>query len=342
MTFPNKDELLGLVKKLSAAKVMVVGDIILDRYIWGNVERISPEAPVPVVEVSQTEDRLGGAGNVVRNLRSLGAQVGICGFIGNDAEGTIVRRLVTSEGVDTDGLVVDGGKPTTLKTRVIAHNQQVVRIDREKRMAAPSGINEVLAAIVENRFDSYGALVVSDYGKGAISKEVLAKVERGAESGRLSLKKHPVFVDPHPVNYSEYRKIGVAKPNRREAEIASGVQIRSVDDGFKAARILIDRWGAELMVVTLGEDGMIVQPAGDLPGVHLETTAREVFDVSGAGDTVTAVFTAALAVGASPTAAGLLANLAAGIVVSEVGTVAVAVDRLEKAINDYSVPVNRK
>jgi len=180
-------------------------------------------------------------------------------------------------------------------------------------------------------------VVLSDYGKGVVSGALLGALHKAGEQGRLGLAKRPLFVDPHPRNYDNYRFMSVAKPNRKEAEIASGRPIGGVDDAFKAAEVLMKRWNSEIMVVTLGEDGMIVQQSGGKGGVHLETMAREVFDVSGAGDTVTALFCAALATGASPIVAGVLANIAAGIVVSEVGTVAVDIERLRSEVSRFGV-----
>jgi D-beta-D-heptose 7-phosphate kinase/D-beta-D-heptose 1-phosphate adenosyltransferase len=179
------------------------------------------------------------------------------------------------------------------------------------------------------------AVVLSDYGKGAVCSEVLDALQRASADHRLELAARPLFVDPHPRNYNNYRSMSVAKPNRKEAEIASGHPIRSIEDAYAAADLLMQKWNSEMMVITLGEDGMVVKQAGEPRGVHLETMAKEVFDVSGAGDTVTALFCSALAVGSSPTTAGVLANIAAGIVVSEIGTVAVDIQRLRAEIERW-------
>jgi D-beta-D-heptose 7-phosphate kinase/D-beta-D-heptose 1-phosphate adenosyltransferase len=336
MTLSNSDELLGTLDRIASIPVLVVGDMMLDRYIWGRVDRISPEAPVPVVEVVRSEDRLGGAGNVVRNLCRIGAKVSVCGLIGDDDEGQQLLSLLAEIGAEKDGVLVDRSRPTTLKTRVIAQNQQMVRIDREKTSGESAALSEGVAGVLDAHIDANRAVIVSDYGKGAISEAVLRRLDEAWKLGRLGLASRPLFVDPHPRNYSAYRRMSVAKPNRKEAEIASGVSIKSVADAFHAADVLMKRWNAELMVITLGEDGMIVQQAGMADGIHLETTAVEVFDVSGAGDTVTALFSAALAVGATPAVAGTLANIAAGIVVSEVGTVAIDCERLRAEISRLS------
>jgi rfaE bifunctional protein kinase chain/domain len=335
MVLVKKEQLLATLDKIVNTPILVVGDLILDRYVWGKVDRISPEAPVPVVEVVRTEDRLGGAGNVVRNLATIGAKPTVCGLIGEDEDGQRLRDLFSEIGADQSGLVVDTSRPTILKTRVIAHTQQIVRIDREKKGAESPEATKRMISALEGSLDKNRAVVLSDYGKGAVSLPVLDLLHRASTDHRLELHGRPLFVDPHPKNYGNYHAMSVAKPNRKEAEIASGKSISSVADAFAAADILMKRWNSEMMVVTLGEDGMIVKQAGEEKGVHLETMAQEVFDVSGAGDTVTALFCAALAVGSSPTTAGVLANIAAGIVVSEVGTVAVDIDRLRSHVTRW-------
>ncbi len=329
----TKQELLTVFEKLSSAHVMVVGDIILDRYIWGRCERISPEAPVPVVEVGRAEDRLGGAGNVVNNLRALGVQVSLCGFIGEDEEGHMVMKLLGDLGVQHDGVMVDRSRPTSVKTRVIAQSQQIVRIDREKKTEPGPVLREALAAVVDANIDSCQALIVSDYAKGTVSEQLCRKLYEAKKKGRVGLSSVPYVVDPHPENYDLYRGITMAKPNRKEAEAGSGIRVSGREDAVKAAAVLRERWEAEMMMITLGDGGLVILPPGSSEGVFLDTVAKEVFDVSGAGDTVTALFTAAMAVGASCIVAGDLANIGAGIVVSEVGTVAVDPARLIVDIN---------
>jgi rfaE bifunctional protein kinase chain/domain len=331
----KKEQLLATLDKIVSTPILVVGDLILDRYIWGRVDRISPEAPVPVVEVIKTEGRLGGAGNVVRNLATIGAKPTVCGLIGDDEDGRDLMALFKEIGANTDGVVVDTSRPTTVKTRVIAATQQIVRIDREKKVAESHAASERMVAAINKALEGSRAVILSDYGKGAVCSEVLDTLQRASADHRLELGARPLFVDPHPRNYNNYRSMSVAKPNRKEAEIASGCTISSVQDAYAAADVLMKKWNSEMMVITLGEDGMIVKQAGESKGVHLETMAQEVFDVSGAGDTVTALFCSALAVGASPTTAGVLANIGAGIVVSEVGTVAVDLERLRAQISKW-------
>lgn len=331
----KKEQLLATLDRIISTPILVVGDLILDRYIWGKVDRISPEAPVPVVEVLKTEGRLGGAGNVVRNLATIGAKPTVCGLIGDDEDGRDLMSLFKEIGANTTGVVVDQSRPTTVKTRVIAATQQIVRIDREKKVAESHEASQKMVAAISKALEGNKAVILSDYGKGAVCSDVLDTLQRASAAHQLELGARPLFVDPHPRNYNNYRAMSVAKPNRKEAEIASGCTIASVQDAYAAADILMRKWNSEMMVITLGEDGMIVKQAGEPKGVHLETMAQEVFDVSGAGDTVTALFCSALAVGASPTTAGVLANIAAGIVVSEVGTVAVDPERLRAQVSKW-------
>lgn len=332
----SRQSLLSALESIVDTEIAVVGDIMLDRYIFGSVDRISPEAPVPVVHVKKVEDRLGGAGNVVRNLCNLGAKVSLFGIVGHDPEGERVKVILDKHKVDTTGLLVDGDRPTTLKTRVIAQRQQVVRIDREEvkkeQTASSTKLNERLANLVRDSISRARAVIVSDYGKGAISDVLLTRLEEARQSGKIGIGKVPLVVDPHPTHYSIYKGMSVGKPNRREAEIASGIAIDGRESATSAAHVLLKRWNAEMMLVSLGESGLVIAQASGAPDIFLETVAQEVSDVSGAGDTVTAVFAAALAAGNEPSVAGELANLAAGVVVSEVGTVPVDIAKLKLEI----------
>lgn len=324
--------LLETLDKIVSTPILVTGDLMLDRYLWGRVDRISPEAPVPVVEVRRTEDRLGGAANMVRNLVALGVQVRVAGVVGADDEGTTIRDQLTASGARCDLVLVDPSRPTVLKTRVVAQTQQIVRIDRESRLEAPPEITARLAAQLDSAIADSKAVVVSDYGKGTVTAGILAVLHSAVQRGELRLGRRPLVVDPHPRNFSAYKAMTVVKPNRKEAEAAAGRLITSTRDAFLVAEILAQRWGSEMVVITMGEDGMVVKMADTTEGIHLKTTAKEVLDVSGAGDTVTAVFAAALAVGSSATVAGILSNLAAGLVVSEAGTAAVRAERLRAEV----------
>ncbi|MDZ4786464.1 MAG: PfkB family carbohydrate kinase [bacterium] len=326
-----KEELLSALDKISGISVLVVGDLILDRYIWGAVDRISPEAPVPIVNVMRTEDRSGGAGNVVNNLVNLGVRVQISGFIGDDTEGKILSSIFDSQKVNREGIIKLESRPTSLKTRVIAQRQQIVRIDREQTSSPGNALCEGLAAVVTAQLDSVNAVIVSDYGKGSISEPVLMKLSNARKNGILNISKKPLVLDPHPKNYSIYNGFSVVKPNRKEAEAASGITISNEVTAIKAADIIRKKWNVDLVIITMGEDGLLLSPASG-KSVLLETEALEVFDVSGAGDTVTAVYTAAVASGSSTEIAGHLANLAAGVVVAEVGTVPITLEGLKNHI----------
>ena len=333
-TLPSKKELLETLEKIPGCSILVVGDLMLDRYIWGKVDRISPEAPVPVVEVKSIEDRLGGAGNVVRNLCNLGVKVTVCGYVGDDDEGATVLKLLRESNVDKDGVIIDREHPTSLKTRVVAHPQQIVRIDREDKSPRSAPLQSAFASLIESHFtdNNVSGVIVSDYAKGAISPIIMNKFSENAQKGILGRKAIPLVIDPHPSNYNLYKNITIAKPNRKEAEAASGMKITDHVSALEAAQIIMEKWNSELMMITLGEGGMVIAEKGVSGGVCLDTFAQEVFDVSGAGDTVTSVFTAALAVGASVAVAGQLSNVAAGYVVSEVGTVAIDLARLKSEV----------
>ncbi len=331
-----KEELINALERINNSSILVVGDLILDRYIWGDVERISPEAPVPVVKVRKIEDRSGGAGNVVSNLINLGVNVRVSGFVGDDTEGKVLSGIFDSQKVNREGIIKLENKPTCLKTRVIAQRQQIVRIDREDPKPPGKALCEGLGAVIEEQLESVDAVIVSDYGKGSIAESVLKRIQTARAAGKLSMKKRPLVLDPHPENYDLYRGFDVVKPNRKEAEVASGVTIKDKDSAIKAAETIRQRWNAELVIITLGEDGILLSPSDGDP-VVLGTQALEVFDVSGAGDTVTAVFTAAMATGSSHVIAGHLANLAAGVVVGEVGTVPITV----KALKDYILKMHK-
>lgn len=333
----NKDlslsgnSLSKIVDDISKVKVLVVGDLILDRYIWGGVERISPEAPVPVVNVRKIEDRMGGAGNVVANLTSLGAEVSVCGYIGDDEEGKTLLKMFEEQGVNREGVVIDPMRPTTLKTRVIAQAQQVVRVDRELSDPPGEAVCEGLAAVFDVHLEKADVVIVSDYGKGTVSKALLRKVTSAINEGRLSHEGRRVILDPHPKNHQFYSHFSVVKPNRKEAEAASGISITDDESALSAAASLKDKWKCGCVLITMAEKGALVYIDKE-NNAFIGTEALEVFDVSGAGDTVTAVFSAALAAGADYFEAANLANIAAGIVVSEVGTVPVDVDELRKRL----------
>lgn len=319
------EAIFELLERLRDVRVMVVGDIILDRYIWGTSERLSPEAPVPVVDVQRIEDRLGGAANVARNLRGLGVHCELCGLVGDDAEGRTVVQLLEQAGIHHEGVLIERNRPTTFKTRVMVGMYQMVRVDREDASSREQAMQRGLTAVMQAQMAGCQALIVSDYGKGAISPHLIAGSVEASGTPRGMI---PVIVDPNKVNFSTYRGITIAKPNRREAEAATGMVITDRRTAFEAAWKLREQWQASMMMITLSELGLVLVGPEEGEELHLPTEARDVFDVSGAGDSVTSVFAAFLAAGASPMVAGMIANIAAGIVVSELGTVAITSERL--------------
>ncbi len=310
----------------SDLKVLVAGDFMLDEYLWGRVERISPEAPVAVVEVERETRTLGGAGNVVNNLVALGARVEVLGLVGDDHPGQLLRAEMDRLGVDTAGLLTDRGRRTSRKTRVLAGAQQVVRIDRESR--TPAGAEALAAAgrFLEERLPQLHAIVLSDYAKGALTPPLLREVIRRGRARGL-----PVVVDPKGPDYSGYAGATLITPNRREAEAAAGQSLARWDDLLQAGARLRHDLSLDHLLITLGPEGMLLFPGEGRP-VHLPTRAREVFDVSGAGDTVAAVMALGLARWCDPRRAAALANLAAGVVVGKVGTAPVFRAELEREL----------
>jgi rfaE bifunctional protein kinase chain/domain len=334
---PSIRVLLETLEKFSKMRVLVIGDVIIDRYIWGAVNRISPEAPVPIVSVHRTQDSLGGAANALRNLRNLGAHVTLCGVVGADKESEVVFQLLGDVGVQKDSLLVDPKTPTIVKTRIMAasqhhHSQQLVRVDREDPKSQTPGLRDTLAEYIRAQIDQHDLVIVSDYGKGTVVPKILTILAEARKENRLGLNSRPYVVDPHPLNTPYYDGITTGTPNRHEAEASSGVPIRDIPSAYAAARVLRKLWKSEMMAVTLGEEGLVIVGPSEDDAVHLETTAKEVYDVSGAGDCVTALIGLSLAAGASPSVAGQLANLAAGIVISEMGTVAIDHEKLVQRI----------
>jgi len=323
-------ELLAGLEKLQNVTITVVGDIILDRYLWGSVERISQEAPVPVLDVTRKEDRLGGAANVARNLSALGLRVELCGLVGNDLDAEIVTELCKKSSIGTSTLLTDPARPTTVKTRVMASRQQVVRIDSEKKLRISGELENEFIKKIDSSLSKTQGLVISDYGKGVISQALMNTIADKQKSNIVSLAKLPLVLDPHPINYPIYKAVGVIKPNRKEAELASGIEIHNTDDAIEAAKMIAKRWQTSLVIITLGDGGMLLYDDTTMQAKHFHTLAQDVFDVSGAGDTVTALLSAGLSAKLNPALACALANIAARVAVSQVGTVAVSKERIRE------------
>ncbi len=320
------EHLLRCVDRLSRPSVLVLGDVILDNYIWGQVERICPEAPVPVVEVTRDSSMLGGAGNVVRNLRTLGARVLLCGVMGEDASALEIKKHLGDIDVSSEGLIVEPHRATSKKTRIVAGHQQVVRFDRESKAAIPPKTTQEILCYVKEQWHHLDAVIISDYGKGVIHPFLLEEV-------RKLHQKNPklVAVDPKERNMEFYRGFSLITPNKKEASFAAQKSIETFEDLKEAGRKIIHRLQCENLVVTLGAEGMaLFKKEGAF--LRVPTFAKEVFDVSGAGDTVVSVLTLALSSGASLNEAVVLANTAAGIVVGKLGTATVTASEIKKYI----------
>jgi D-glycero-beta-D-manno-heptose-7-phosphate kinase len=303
-------------------KVLVVGDLILDEFIWGEVSRISPEAPVPVVWVKKESFMPGGASNVANNLRSLGASVYSVGVIGDDERGAILKGELEQKGIDTAGIITDESRPTTLKTRVVACRQQVVRIDKERIDGISAPIMSKMASYVVAMVKSVDAVIIEDYGKGVIAPALLARIVPAAKhAGRI------ISVDPKEEHFRYYRGISVITPNHHEAAKAVGFEIKDDATLKKAGVALLKKIGCRIALITLGENGMAVFQKNK-PMKHIPTVAQEVFDVSGAGDTVISSYTLSLAAGADPVQSARIANCAAGIVVGKIGITVVTPEEL--------------
>jgi len=316
------NKLKELIKNFKDAKVLVVGDLILDEFMWGEVSRISPEAPVPVVWVKNESFMPGGASNVANNIRSLGAGVYLVGVIGDDDRGAILKGELEQKGINTDGVFVDPSRPTTLKTRVVAHHQQVVRIDKEKIDHIGGNMISKIIAYIENIMKDIDAVIIEDYGKGVITPSLLSKIVPAAKASRKI-----IAVDPKEEHFKYYRGISVITPNNHEAAKAVGFEIKDETTLKKAGQVLLDKIKCKIALITLGENGMAVFQKGK-PMTHIPTVAQEVFDVSGAGDTVIASYTLSLASGLDPIQSAYIANYAAGIVVGKVGIAVVTPEEL--------------
>jgi len=314
MNFLEIEQLLQSLPKL---KFLVAGDLILDKYVWGSAERISPEAPIPVVIVTREEFRLGGAGNVVNNLLALGCGVQIASVIGDDDSGDVLKQCLVGQGVSTAGVQRAPERTTTCKTRILANNQQMVRLDQESCVAIDPLQEDQLLSFVESTIGSVDVVLLSDYLKGVLTDRVLAEIIR--LSKKVSC---PVLVDPKGENFSRYKGASLLTPNQKEAELAAGIKIHSPESLLAVGSYLQYELELESLLITRGSYGMSL--FSEDPPEHFAADARAVYDVSGAGDTVISLCAAGLAKGLSFSATAELANLAAGIVVGKVGTATVS------------------
>jgi len=317
-----------LTRRLRERFVVVLGDVMLDEFVWGEVTRISPEAPVPVVNIQRESIHLGGAANVVANLLALGARAAVVGVVGDDRAGENLRRELQNAGAQQadQTLVIDKSRPTTIKTRIIAHNQLVVRADRERRTPVAAETEDRIIHALKNLLADAHAFVVSDYDKGAVTTRVLAEVLPLARERGI-----PVLIDPKIRNFDAYRPATLVTPNHHEALRLTNTEEDTNEGLEQAARMIRARLGCDAVLITRGERGMMLLESNGAP-VQVETVAREVYDVTGAGDTVIATLACALSTGATMLDAATLANHAAGIVVGKVGT---ATASTEELINSF-------
>lgn len=316
----------NLVAALAGQRVLIVGDVILDEYLWGDVRRISPEAPVPVVEIRSRSVVPGGAANAAANVVSLGGKALLGGVVGRDQSAEQLKTALGRQGVDTGGLVSDAERLTTTKTRLIAHGQQVVRMDSEQRIPLPPPVEETLLRWVDSRLPEADACILSDYGKGVVSNRMAERLIRGARQ----LGK-PVIVDPKGTNYTKYRGATVVKPNIHEVQQVLKEEIEDDNGLLEASRRLVGLLEGAAVLITRGSEGMSLFREGCAP-LHIATVARRVFDVTGAGDTVVSTLAVALAAGSALEQAVHLANLTAGIVVGKRGTATVTLEELREGV----------
>jgi rfaE bifunctional protein kinase chain/domain len=323
----HRKDLLEIIEKQKGKRILVIGDLMLDRFITGKVSRISPEAPVPIVNVESEENKLGGAGNVVQNIKALGGEPILISVVGEDTEAETVKRILKNQQISSEGIISIPDRPTIIKTRIIADRQQVVRLDYEKDHPLNGNETKRITSEIARFLDNVDAVIVSDYNKGLITADLMAFTTSKLPKDKI------ISVDPKPSNYRNYKNVSVLTPNLKETSEMSVMRIESDSDLIEAARHIFKELNCKSLLVTLGARGMAVfeNPDGE---VHkLETRAHEVYDVTGAGDTVIAAFTLAMSAGAPMFQAAELANYAAGIVVGKLGTATASIQELGHYIN---------
>ena len=314
-----------IIRGFKDKNILVIGDIILDHYIWGRVSRISPEAPVPVVEVTRESFLLGGAANVANNIVSLGGRASVIGINGQDIAGEALMNILRDKGVNCDGIFTEN-RPTTVKTRVIAHNQQVVRFDREDKKYVDGKILKGILGYINSVLFHYDAVIVSDYQKGMISEELISDIVKKAKPKEMF-----IAVDRKVGHFDFYKGVSLITPNVMEASSGSNIEIRDDKTLLKAGRSLLKKLSCKAVLITRGEQGMSLFEKNKV--THIPTVARKVYDVTGAGDTVISAFTLASASGANMEEAAVIANHAAGLVVAEVGTAVATPEQLLKSFD---------
>jgi D-beta-D-heptose 7-phosphate kinase/D-beta-D-heptose 1-phosphate adenosyltransferase len=325
----NFDRLEQILERAASRRITVIGDLMLDEFVWGKVGRISPEAPVPIVEVTGESLYPGGAANVARNLREFVDRVAVIGMLGQDRSGRQLRELLADQNIDTSSAIEEESFRTIVKTRIIALHQQVVRVDREKILTPSSAQIAMAVAAVRDSLKETDAIIFEDYGKGFVTTELVTQIACDAAAARKI-----VAADPNPRHFVDWRGVTVIKPNRAEAFLAAGIPWRDADEAptedtdlERVGEALLKQWETQYVLITLGEHGMMLFQQNEAPH-YIRTKARQVFDVSGAGDTAIALFTLGLVCGASAIEAAEIANYGSAVVVSKLGTATVTRDEL--------------
>lgn len=321
----EKQELLEKLKRVQTASVLCIGDVMMDRFVYGAVDRISPEAPIPVLRVEREKHMLGGSGNVVANMAALGVKATLIAAVGDDGAATDIRKNLEALNI-ASALEIDAARGTTVKSRFVCGTQQMLRVDREKTEEISKDVEDKIIACAEKIIPTVGAVVLSDYKKGLLTDRVISSVIALAKK-----QGKPVIVDPKGADFTRYKGASVITPNRKELETATGMKAGSDDDVRAAAMKLIVTAGIPTVLATRSKDGMSVVTEKEAP-LHIQAQVREIYDVSGAGDTVIAVFASAIAAGVDVQSAARLSNIAAGIVVGKPGTATARIDEIEKAL----------
>lgn len=324
------------ISKFDRCNILVVGDLMVDEYLWGDVERISPEAPVQVVTIKDEDFSLGGSGNVVNNVVALGAKVSAVGVIGTGSDGQLLLNKLNELGVDIAGIFQDSNRPTTRKTRIIASNQHVLRIDRETKESISEPAFEAIAKYLEDKIPDVDVVLISDYGKGLITEALMARLIAAAQK-----HKKITIADPKGLDFSKYSGVSLITPNKKEAALASGIEVVDETTLTEAGNKILQRVGIDKLLITCGKDGMVLFDRNKAP-YKIRAETRQVYDVSGAGDTVLAVFGLAVASGISFEDGAVLANTSAGIVVGKVGTATVSRQELSSALKHDDISLKHK
>ena len=324
------------ISKFDRCNILVVGDLMVDEYLWGDVERISPEAPVQVVTIKDEDFSLGGSGNVVNNVVALGAKVSAVGVIGTGSDGQLLLNKLNELGVDIAGIFQDSNRPTTRKTRIIASNQHVLRIDRETKESISEPAFEAIAKYLEDKIPDVDVVLISDYGKGLITEALMARLIAAAQK-----HKKITIADPKGLDFSKYSGVSLITPNKKEAALASGIEVVDETTLIEAGNKILQRVGIDKLLITCGKDGMVLFDRNKAP-YKIRAETRQVYDVSGAGDTVLAVFGLSVASGISFEDGAVLANTSAGIVVGKVGTATVSRQELSSALKHDDISLKHK